>query len=127
YLTPHGSARGLVSGSSGTHIPAEVAALRDVAKRVLEGQTLRALCADLANRGVTRAEGQPWDPNLLLRTLLNPYVGGYRSHLGEVVAKGTWKPLLRASVWHAVRVELEGGGRVNHGQSGHLLSGIIEC
>src|SRR4051812_28546927 len=85
---------GLVSDRSGTHVAAEVAVLRAIATRVLEGQSLRAICADLTTRGIERSGGCGWTPHKLQRTLLSPYVGGYRAHLGELVAQGTWQPLI---------------------------------
>ena len=59
---PMGSGRAFGFETGGlVQVPAEVAVLREMAKRALAGESLQTLAADLNKRGVVTSRGNTWD------------------------------------------------------------------
>ncbi|MFG1660744.1 recombinase family protein [Micromonospora chersina] len=75
-------------------IEAEAAVIRDVVKRVLDGESMRSTVADLRAREIMTSAGRPWTQQSLSRLLRNPRLAGLRTYLGEVVGKGQWAPII---------------------------------
>ncbi|MFI7283071.1 recombinase family protein [Micromonospora chersina] len=75
-------------------IDAEATVIRDVVKRVLDGDSMRSVVADLRARGVTTSAGRPWTQQSLSRLLRNPRLAGLRTYHGEVVGPGQWAPII---------------------------------
>lgn len=57
--------------------------IRKAAERVLEGDTLASIAADLNGRGVTTSLGKPWTVTAVRRVLLNPRTAGRVVSNGE--------------------------------------------
>jgi DNA invertase Pin-like site-specific DNA recombinase len=83
--------------------PDEAEVIRDVARRLAAGETIRGLCADLQARGVATVTGRPWAPFTLNRMLRSPRVAGLREHRGEVVADAVWPAIVDRATWEACR------------------------
>ncbi|MEV0755223.1 recombinase family protein [Streptosporangium sp. NPDC050280] len=77
-----------------TLIEAEAEVLREVAKRVLERQSLRSIVADLDRREIRTSTGKPWQAVTLRRALQNPRIAGWRTLNGEKVARGAWEQII---------------------------------
>lgn len=107
-------------------VPDEEAAplLKEAARRVLAGESVRSIVADLN----VRTPGKKWSSNTLRRMLINPTYAGYRTHRGEIARKGTWEPLI-AQDDHDQLVALFGSRRgVPRGAAPkYLLTGIAVC
>lgn len=66
--------------------PREAEALREVARRVLAGESVRSCARWLNAAGVLTAGGRAWATGTLKTSLLRPSLAGYVVHRGEVVA-----------------------------------------
>jgi site-specific DNA recombinase len=108
--------------------PAEAAVIRDAARRVLAGESVRGIVADLDQRGVPTVSGRPWTPHVLRRILIAPRTAGLRSHRGRVVADAAWPAIVtRADHERLVHVLTDPGRRVNAGARRYLLTGLATC
>ena len=81
--------------------PREAAIIREVAGRLLAGEPLRAITAD-----VNRRYGMKWPPANWRRILRAPRVAGMREHRGEVVATDAWPAILDPETWRQVNAVL---------------------
>lgn len=80
--------------------------LRDAADKILSGQSLTSVAADLTARGVRGAGGAKITYKTLNRMLTNPTVAGYRVYRGEIVGRGLWDPILDEATWQSLRAKL---------------------
>jgi site-specific DNA recombinase len=101
----------------------------EVADRFLAGESLQAIASDLTDRGVTTSRGSEWRGTSLHRMLTNPAYNAQRVHRGEVVARGTWEPILNDDVWAKVTAKLSDPTRSsNRARSGaNLLTSTARC
>jgi site-specific DNA recombinase len=108
---------------------AEAAIVRDLVERIVRGESLRGIVADLNARGVPSPSGKPWAKNLLRHVVLRERNVGLRVHRGEVVGQGDWPPILDRGLWEQVRAVLSDPSRKTSTSSAavHLLSGIARC
>ncbi|MFI7431535.1 recombinase family protein [Micromonospora sp. NPDC049836] len=88
-------------------IDAEATVIRDVVKRVLDGDSMRSVVADLRARGVTTSAGRPWTQQSLSRLLRNPRLAGLRTYHGEVVGPGQWAPIIDRATHKALLALLD--------------------
>src|SRR5205807_139210 len=80
-----------------THVPEEAAIIREAAKRILAGVTLRSVCIDLTARGVTTVSGKPWSTTVLRTMLTSGKISGQVEHLGEIMGPGDWEGIISVS------------------------------
>lgn len=119
--------------SHGTHpslaiVPHEAEVIRELADRVLAGESPRALATEFNARGVPTAGGKEWRGDTIRRTLTAGTVAGLRTHNGESVAIANWPAILDRATWERVRSVLASRARVDTGRpSTHLLTGILKC
>jgi site-specific DNA recombinase len=64
--------------------PGEAAVVREIAVRVLAGDSLRSVCVDLNARGVRTSQGNEWEPSGLKRLLMSARISGRREYGGEM-------------------------------------------
>lgn len=109
--------------------PVKGPAVQEAARRVLAGESLRAICRDFDARGIPTARGRGWTPNSLRYILLAPRNIGDRIHNGERVAEGKWPPLLDRGTYDRVKSLLEDPTRRSTSSTAvkHLLSVIANC
>lgn len=111
-----------------TVIDAEAAIIKEAALRVLTGESLWSMVHDLNKRQVPTVVGGEWSVNVLHTVLVSGRVAGYREHLGEIVAKGTWPAILSEDVHHEVRLALAAKRRWTKPQPrSYYLVGILRC
>lgn len=134
------------------HVPGEVAIIREVAGRLIAGDSLRSIAADLHHRGVktpaagikrkARREededgevGGEWLPSTLKKMLGRPYLLGKREHTtldhGKRVVlgvyEGQWPAILTQEVWDAVQLVFASNGHGSQVGRTYLLSGLVWC
>jgi site-specific DNA recombinase len=110
------------------HHEAEV--VREAANRVLAGESLGGIAADLTARGVATVRGGPWSRTTIREMLLRPRIAGLRQYQGAVIGKATWPPILDRETYEGVRAVLNHPHRRPPGLTNarkHLLSGIATC
>ncbi len=107
----------------------EAALVRALSERIVRGESLRSIVADLNARGVPSPAGKPWGKTMLRQIVTRERNVGLRVHHGEVVGQGTWPPIVERALWEQVRAVLTDPERRTSTSSAavHLLSGIARC
>jgi DNA invertase Pin-like site-specific DNA recombinase len=112
--------------------PDEADVVREMTRRVLGGESLRALAAEMNTRGLRSRTGAAWTGPTLRRMLRRPSLAGMRVHRGQVVGRSDGESIISDDE-HAQLVALftdparkptrERGGRL----PAHLLSSLCVC
>lgn len=112
-----------------TVVEAEAAVVRDTARQVLAGVSLRRICADLNDRGIPTSTGGRWQPKTLRDVLLRPRNAGLMQHRGQVVGEASWPAILNEDVWRAVVAVLTDPARRTQTTTARrwLLSRLARC
>jgi DNA invertase Pin-like site-specific DNA recombinase len=112
-----------------TIVPAEADVIRDVAGRIIAGDSLRSIRRDLDAAGIKPPHAAAWSMASIRSTVTKPMVAGLRSLHGEIVAVGDWPPILDRQTWELVRAVLAQETRKTGTRAvdRHLLSGIARC
>ncbi|UVF60313.1 serine integrase [Gordonia phage Murp] len=108
---------------------------REAAGRVLDGESLYAVCNDFNARGIPaprpRRDGTPakWIPVTLRKVLESPTYAGLRSHNGEVVGEATWEPLISMEQHERLKALFADPNRLTQrgSEPRWLLAGIARC
>ena len=106
----------------------EAGIVRDLAGRLLAGETVQSMAGDLNARGITTTRGGRWAPRNLSRTLGNPLYGGVVSYKGEPVARlAGVEPILDEDTYQAVQAKLGARKRGPKVTGRYPLSGVAVC
>jgi site-specific DNA recombinase len=106
------------------------AVLREVADRVLAGESIFMLARELNDRGVPAPSGGTWWGTNLSRLMRNPAFNGKRVLNGETVADAIWPPIFDDDTWTRLQALLADPARTtarNRRDLKHLLTGIALC
>lgn len=139
--TPHGPiaygwdrSRTREGGSVDTLNEEEAEVIRDVARRIIAGDTLGTIVRDLNARGVAGPRGGTWHQPNLRKVMLRERNAARRVHHGEVVrtrredGRAAWEPIYGDDVHDAVVAILTDPRRTpRRGAQRHLLSGLLTC
>lgn len=108
---------------------AQAAVVRSIAERLVRGDSLRGITADLNSTGTPSPAGKLWAKNMVRHVVTRERNVGLRVHRGEVVGAGDWPPILDRALWEQVRAVLADPARKTSTSSAavHLLSGIARC
>jgi site-specific DNA recombinase len=104
--------------------------IREAAKRVLAGESLGGIAADLTARRVATVRGGPWSRTSLRELLLRPRIAGLRQYQGSVIGPAAWPAILDRNTYEGIRAALTHPERRPPGLTNarkHLLSGIATC
>ena len=106
----------------------EAAIIRELVRRVLAGDSVRSLAADLNRRGIKTTAGNDWHPGVVRQMLTSARIAGLRSHKGIVVAEGQWEGIIdevtRRRLLAALAAKPRNGTR---GRTPWLLTGFLRC
>lgn len=119
-------------------VPREAEAIRDAARRVLAGETLRSIAEDWNSRDepITTSRGKLWTGSMIRQMLMSARISGRReiggSHgkLGEIVNDSAWDAIITPKQSDRLRTMLTNSSRQSHTRSmtrRHLLSGLLSC
>ena len=72
----------------------EAAVIRDAAARVLDGESVRSICADLNARGIKPVKAAQWSTKPMIDILRSARIAGQRVHRGEVVGPAAWPAII---------------------------------
>ena len=102
--------------------------IRELAGRVIAGETIRTLCNALTARGVHTVTGKPWHPHVLKSMLVSARIAGLRDHKGKITA-AKWPAIIDADQHYKLRaILLDEKRRVNRSPRRYLLSsGLVRC
>jgi DNA invertase Pin-like site-specific DNA recombinase len=107
--------------------PGEAEVLREVAARMLAGETMAAVAADLNERGITTARGGRWTPGNLARTVGAPRNNGRVMLNGREVARTEGTPILDDDTYAQVTALLAGRKRGRRATGRWPLTGTVRC
>ena len=111
-------------------IPEEADAIREAAKRLLDGESLRSIVNDLNDRGIRTPQGKMWLPGTLAAVLVSPRIAGLRAYKGQIVADAAWPAIItREQHERLVLLRKDPTRRwVPRGRRPqHLLAGLVQC
>lgn len=108
-------------------VTAERDAVREVASRLLAGESLNQMCSELNQAGLLTVTDKPWDGRALRQLLRRPSLAGLVEYKGEIKGEAVGvEPVLDRATWEALQTLFD--GRVRGGRPPiYLLSGIMRC
>ena len=109
-----------------TVIPAEAAIIRELAERVLAGESVSGLVRELNERGVPTSTGKPWTLIRARTILTSGRIAGLRTLHGKVVADAEWEGIITPAD-HRRLVALFQSRRRGNGRPRKLLTGLLVC
>lgn len=103
--------------------------VREAARRVMAGESCRAIALDFNARGIAAPAGGAWDLTQIKRLVIRPAYAGQKVHRGQVVGSGDWPALLDEQTYAACVARLSDPRRRTQrdGSVKHLLSGAGRC
>jgi site-specific DNA recombinase len=109
--------------------PTEATAIREAARRLLAGDSLRGLAIDWNARGIRSVRGRQWSVQVLKRMMISARISGQRSYRGEIVATGDWEPIISPDESARLRALLTDPARLKvRTVRRYLLSGgLLRC
>jgi site-specific DNA recombinase len=115
-----------------TVVPEEAAIVREIAKRLLAGETLRSVTAWVNSTGVTTTTGRDWTPGRIKSIAVNYRYSGQRATGSGVNAKVTnesaWDAIVDRQTTDKLRaLLLDPARRMNRSARRYLLSGHVTC
>jgi DNA invertase Pin-like site-specific DNA recombinase len=126
---PHGGRRAFGYDRTGSKIiESEAELICEAHRRVVAGESLRAIATDWNARGMRSSSGRDWGIVSLRSMLTGPRLAGLRVHRGDVVGAGNWPAIFSREEHDEIRSVL-GNPRV-HRQGRppiSLLGGMITC
>lgn len=109
-----------------TIIESEATIVRELATRLLAGESLGELIRDLDRREIRTTLGNVWRQQGLKGCLLNPRLVGLSTHKGEVLGQGSWQPILDMETWESLRALLNSRNRPRPPRK-YVLGGLLFC
>lgn len=111
-----------------TVVPSEAAVIREVADRVLSGDSLRSIARDLDSRGVATITGTEWSPTTLRNLVMSARISGQREHKGRIVTDAEWDPIVTPAQTDRLRAVLgDPRRRTSRTPRRYLLTGSLRC
>ena len=108
-------------------IPEEAHVVRELAARVLAGESLHSLCRDLEAREVPTARGARWRPATLSSVLRSPLIAGQRRWHGEGAVKAVWAPIIDPATSAQLRAALDPKRPRGATPRVNWLAGLLVC
>ena len=103
---------------------AEAKVVREIARRIIRGDSLSSIADDLRRRKVPTTRGGNWRYNTITSVVTKPMVAGLRQHNGGSLVKAIWEPILDRKTWERVRTILGQQEReaISSNGSGYLVN-----
>lgn len=108
------------------HDEAEV--IRECARRLLAGDSLRSIVGDLNARGVTSSTGARWSMQAMRAMLRSGRIAGLRERKDVVIGKAVWPAIITEDEHKRLRALLDSRGINPTGRvRRYYLSGFVYC
>jgi site-specific DNA recombinase len=127
---PYGWLRDQPKVAKFSHLdPAEAGIVAELTRRVIGGESIRSLAAELNKRGVPSVSGVPWSASSVKNTVIRPRNAKLREHRGEIVGMGDWPTIVSREEWEAAHALLtDPARRTSPGNApARLMSGLMTC
>ena len=120
---PYGYAKDRV-----TVVPEEAAIIKEMAERLLAGDSLRSIATSLNERSVTTVTGREWTTHSVRQLLYSARISGQREHHGEIIGKAAWTAIIKPAQTTRIRALLsDPERRTNRVARKYLLAGLLRC
>lgn len=109
--------------------PEQAPIVREIFRRVAEGEPFHLIATSLNERGLPSPEGKQWSDRQVRTTASRDSYVGDRVHQGKVIGKGQWEALVDRKTWQAAEARLKASGSRLHNDSrlSHWLTGAVKC
>jgi len=109
--------------------PAEAAVVRDIAERLLAGESVNMVTKALNARDIPSPYGREWSRVTTRHVVLRERNAGLRRHQGRIIGKGEWEPIYDEDTYYRLHALLDDPARKVTTGSAHryLLTGIAKC
>ncbi|MGI8711571.1 MAG: recombinase family protein [Acidimicrobiales bacterium] len=106
----------------------EAGEIRDAARAILAGESVRGITQDWRRRGIATVRGAVWSPTTVKRLLCSGRIAGQREHHGVVIGPAVWRAIITPAESARLRAVLTNGDRAAGGTPrSYLLSGLVCC
>jgi len=108
--------------------PSEAAVVRQMARKLIGGESYRDIAWWANEQGHTTAQGRPWYPVTVRNMLRKARYGGKRIYNG-VEYDGQWEPVFTPPQWERLQLEvrLRSDEARSNGAVKYLLTGLTYC
>ena len=114
--------------------PDQATVVREMATRVIAGESVYGIANDLGDRGILTRRGRRWDGKNVRTLLASRTLLGQVVHRGEVLRDETtglpiqmWEPILDLETVQKVRARITVKSTRNRKLTARLLSGLLVC
>lgn len=108
--------------------PAEARVIKDLADRLLAGESLTSLTRWLNDEGIPTTTGRVWQTTTLRGILRSARISGQRTFRGEIVGPAVWPAIISPETTTRLRALLDDPARrTNRTARRYLLSGLLRC
>jgi site-specific DNA recombinase len=106
----------------------EAKIVRQLADRLLAGESLASLARWLNDHDIPTTTGKPWRTQGVRNLLRSPRLSGQRTHRGQIVGAAAWPAIIPPEQTDAIRALLDDPARrTNRPARRYLLSGMLRC
>lgn len=107
----------------------EAAVVREIADRLLSGESVKAVTESLNAQGIPSPYGREWSRVTTRHCVLRERNAGFRRHQGRIIGKGDWEPIYDEDTYYRLHTLLSNPERKTTTGSAYryLLSGIATC
>lgn len=127
---PHGGSRAFgFEPDKVTIKPEEARIVRDLASRLLAGESLQSLAKSLADAEVPTVNGGQWRPSTVRNMLYNARLSGQREHKGQIIGDAVWDPIITKEQTEKIRALLDDPRRKTARSARRYLlaGGLLVC
>jgi DNA invertase Pin-like site-specific DNA recombinase len=111
-----------------TILESEAAIIRELANRIIGGETLSALARDLTARGISTVRaGTRWNARSVHSVVSKARNAGLREHRGEVIGPAVWPSIIDPDTWTQVKAALAERARGSNNRMQRWLTGVLFC
>ncbi len=109
-------------------VPEEAAVIREVARRLVAGETLMSVAKDLNRRNIATARGSKWTCQTLKHIVIHPRLAGHRTLKERIVGPAVWEAIVTDQESQRLRTLLtDPARRTNRSARRYLLSSLLRC
>jgi DNA invertase Pin-like site-specific DNA recombinase len=124
---PHG---GRAYGFEPDHVSVvegEAGVIREAVTRILAGEAMGSVAADLNTRAIPTATGKQWRVATLREILISARISGRREYYGEITADAVWPAIITPAQSDRLRALLNRPGAQPRARRTYLYSGLLRC